>query len=115
MLLYVRIEHRFVGADIKRLRISVLLRLADMSLFMSDELRDFGQRVVKIAENQSFFRTNNHASRLQTNIQTVTAKIAFSRGAVFRINVNRIIGAGSDTGFATDANIFIKLDYTVRS
>ena len=59
------------------------------------------------------FGADNNTGRFESYIQTMSTESAFRGSVRFRIEIDRVVGAGLHAGFAADANGWIELDNTV--
>jgi hypothetical protein len=91
-----------------------LLGGAHRDLVAGDDLGDLGVGVVEVAGDDRVCRAHRHAGRLETNLHAVVAEVALVRGVGFRVDVDRVVGAGVHTGLATNAVAVIEIDDAVR-
>jgi len=72
-----------------------------------EEFRDLLFRIVQVSEDASPGRADLDTGRLKACIDPVMAKVALLDNGDEGVNISRIIGAGSQTVFASDASVFV--------
>src|SRR5262249_14275688 len=108
-----RIERRLVRAFVEKFRQRFLLRSPYCNWLAIDDTRDLRTRIVQIANQNRFRRTDDYARRLQANVNPVCTEVALFRRVIVRIDEDGVIGTGRHASLATDADRFVEIDYAV--
>jgi hypothetical protein len=74
---------------------------------------DLRTGIIHITRDDGPFWTDDYAGWFQTDLSPVSAVMTFSRRLQIGINVNRIIWTGLHTGFAADADLWIKINNSI--
>jgi len=59
------------------------------------------------------FRADHYAGGFESHVNAMRAESAFRGGVGFRVEIDRVVGTGLHTGFASDANGRVELNNTI--
>jgi hypothetical protein len=77
------------------------------------DARDFGIRVVHVADEDRFDRADDDAGGFESHVDAVRAEVALLRRVVFRVDEDGIVRAGGHARLAADADRLIEIDDAV--
>ena len=89
-----RLQRNVIALDVKKLGPCPFFRFSCRHLLSGNEVCNLAPRIIQISGNDGFCGTYGDTRRLYSIIDFVRAVVAFGRGMVFRIDVDRIVGAG---------------------
>ena len=108
-----RIERRLVRALVEELRMRFFFRTAHGDDVAVDELRHARLRIAKVADQDRFGRADHDARRLQPDLESMRAEITFFSRVIVRVDEDRVVRAGGDARFASDADVLVEIDDAV--
>ncbi len=91
-------------AFVEKLGQRFFLRPAHVHRFAIDDLPDIRRGVVHVSDQNCLCGADDDTGRLQPHIDPVRAEVALLSRMIFRIDKDRIVGAGGHAGFAADAD-----------
>ena len=103
------------GAEINHFRQRPFLRFANGNRFALGDAGDFARRIIEVAKNPAFGRTDAHAGRQQTVLDAIRAEVALFRGMRIWIDEQLIVGARHHARAAADADVTVQIDDAVAA
>jgi hypothetical protein len=77
-------------------------------------MADFAVRIIQIPDDDGVLWTNDDTGRFQAQLSAMRTVVALGSRMGFWIDVNGVVGAGLQTGFAADADSRVKFHDTIR-
>lgn len=105
-----RMHRRVVPADVEELRRGALLRAANGHFPLCKRTADFRIGIVHVPRDDGMLRTNDDAGWLQAYFNPVRTVMTLGGCPGIRIDVDGIVWARLEAGFAADARVTVELD-----
>lgn len=77
------------------------------------QLGDVRIRVVEVTRDDRLCGTNHDTSRLEADVDAVSAVITFCRSVSLWIDIECVVGAGLHTSFAANAAAVVEVDHAI--
>ena len=99
-----RIERGLVRAFVEKFRQCFFLGPPHVHRFAIHNLSHVRRRIIHIADQNCLRWTNDDASRLESDVDTMCAEVALLGRVIFGVDENSIVWARGHTRFAADAD-----------
>ena len=90
-----------------------MLRFAHSHFVLRQHVADLAVGVVHVASNDCMFGTDDDAGWLQIQLNAMGAEVTFCGRVGVGVDVDSVVGAGLHTGFAADADLWVKFNNAI--